>query len=438
MKRGAGFVACALLLISSTAFAQLSDADKKAAARAAFTDGTAKQDKKQWADALADFQKAEKLYDAPTHLLHIAECQAQLGQLVEASESYETLVHYNLEKGAPDAFVQAKAQGDKELTALKPRIPTLKINVKPDPGTLTNLQIKLNDKTIPAELVGIARPVNPGSYQITATATDYGTKSTTTIDLQEKDAKSVDLTLEKGAGPSATPPPVTPTTTTTTPAQQSDSSGLGDLGLLIGVRPALLLPLGNVDSDTKFKDYAGLGGGVGLDAMLRVAKQFLVGLTIEGEVLKGSNKFVVNNTSADATSKALSEYIGLDAGFVLDPNGISPLGWLHGGYRFFQRDVTLAGQTKSFSDNVNGALEIGLDAGVQIPAGPIRIVPVINFSLGETGSRSIDTSGVSGAAQTASTATSAPGLNDASNGSFFFMIGAGVGVYFSADFGKKP
>src|ERR1043165_8195326 len=139
-------IASLALLTSLHASAQMSDNDKKSAARAAYQEGADLQEKGKYAEALADFEKAQKLYDAPTHLLHMAQCQAQLGHLVEASENYETLTHKTLEKGAPDAFKQAQDQGAKELEALKPRIPTLRVNVKPEPKDLPNLQVNLNDK----------------------------------------------------------------------------------------------------------------------------------------------------------------------------------------------------------------------------------------------------------------------------------------------------
>ena len=39
----------------------------------------------------------------------------------------------------------------------------MRVLVKPEPQKLTNLQITLNDRQVPVELVGIARPINPGT-----------------------------------------------------------------------------------------------------------------------------------------------------------------------------------------------------------------------------------------------------------------------------------
>ena len=106
----------------------MSDSERKATARAAFLEGTAAQDKNDCATALPKFETAQKFYPAPTHQLHIAECQASTGKLVEANETYESLAHVTLDKNAPDAFHQAQDDGKKEMAALGPRIPTLRIS----------------------------------------------------------------------------------------------------------------------------------------------------------------------------------------------------------------------------------------------------------------------------------------------------------------------
>jgi hypothetical protein len=112
---------------------ELSEAERKAAARSLFQEGVKAQDAGRHAEALVLFSKAQKLYDAPTHLLHIAECQALTGKLVEAAETYETLKRVPLAPGAPDVFVEAKRRAEQDLPALRARIPSLRIDVSPRP-----------------------------------------------------------------------------------------------------------------------------------------------------------------------------------------------------------------------------------------------------------------------------------------------------------------
>ncbi|MFO0742850.1 MAG: PEGA domain-containing protein [Labilithrix sp.] len=174
----------------------MSESEKKATARAAYLDGVAMQEKNNCAEALSRFETAQKYFPAPTHQLHMAQCQASTGKLVEAQETYESLVHATLEKGAPDAFKQAQDDGQKELTALRPRIPTLRVTVSPDAKTLSQLIVKSNGNPYPNELLGIARPTNPGKYKVTAWAAGYK-EATAEVDVAEASPKVVELKLTK-------------------------------------------------------------------------------------------------------------------------------------------------------------------------------------------------------------------------------------------------
>lgn len=171
------------------------DADRKPAARAAYTEGVRLQEEKKYAEALVRFETAQKFFDAPTHLLHIAECQVALGRLVEASESYEVLARKTLPAGSPDAFVEAQRQGKTELAPLRARVPTLRVTTKPDGAQLQGLQVNVNGVGMPPELLGIPRPLNPGLYRLSATARGYATATSIDVPLAEKEQKSIELVL---------------------------------------------------------------------------------------------------------------------------------------------------------------------------------------------------------------------------------------------------
>ncbi len=173
----------------------MSDSERKASARAAYQEGMELEAQKSWPEALARFQYAERLFDAPTHLLHIAQCFVAAGKLVEAQETYETLTHRELPPSAPEPFRAAVEVGKRELDDLQPRIPTLRIEVQPSPSTLRNLTLSLNGRPIANEVIGIARPVNPGVYRITATAWGIPPSKEVSVTLAEKDTRSVVVKL---------------------------------------------------------------------------------------------------------------------------------------------------------------------------------------------------------------------------------------------------
>jgi hypothetical protein len=173
----------------------ISESERKASARAAYQEGVELQTQKSYPEALARFQSAQRLFDAPTHLLHIAQCLAATGKLVEAQEAYETLMHHDLAKGAPEPFREAVESGKRELAELQPRIPTLRIEVQPSPSTLRNLALQLNGRPMPTEVIGIARPVNPGTYRVTATAWGIGPSKPVEVVLEERSQKSAMIRL---------------------------------------------------------------------------------------------------------------------------------------------------------------------------------------------------------------------------------------------------
>jgi hypothetical protein len=174
----------------------MSESERKATARAAYMEGVKLQEGGNCPEALGRLETAQKFYPAPTHLLRIAQCQAATGKLVESSETYETLVRTSLAKDAPDAFKTAQDTGKRELTSIRPRIPTLRIQVVPAPSSLSSLVVKLNGNAIPSEVLGIARPVNPGVYKISIWAAGYR-EANADVEVGEASSRVAEMKLQK-------------------------------------------------------------------------------------------------------------------------------------------------------------------------------------------------------------------------------------------------
>lgn len=381
-------------LASSSAFAQMSEGEKKAAARAAYMEGVQLQDQGKPEGALAKFEAAQKLYDAPTHLLRIAQCQALLGKLVEAAETYETLTRKNLPAGSPEVFVQAQEQAKSEVPGLRQRIPTLKITVSPAPSTLQSLVVSVNDKQMPNELIGIARPVNPGAYRLSATANGYATKAPVDLDLKEKESKSVELVLVQGSGGAVVvpvPPPygtdgAQPPATGATPPEadkggpppkpKDESSGTG---LLVGGHGGLFVPAGSVAEDTDFDKVGSAGGGIGIDFMARFARIFLAGARAEAMFLGGPDRDprqIQAGTNVTSTTNMFGAAVLV--GILTSSERVGFYADLGFGFRQLNYSQT---EPVSLDTSFNGSY-FALGAGISIPAGPIRIMPKVGVDLG--------------------------------------------------------
>ncbi len=437
-------VALIALLVADVASAQMSETDRKAAARAAYMEGIALQDASKPAEALVKFEAAQKLYDAPTHLLHIAECQAATGKLVEASETYELLIRKPLGANPPEAFVSAQKSGEQELPPLRARIPTLRISVKPDPSQLPNLQVLVNNVQVPNELLGIARPVNPGTYKLTAAATGWSTPGPTEVELRDRDQKPVELTLVRSAAPIVVAPapapygnpqqpqpqPTTPPPGGTPAQPAPPKTGSSDTGILMGIHGGVYVPGGDVVSttlatpttvfgtttrSTEFKDVARTGGGVGLDLMFRLGRTLLLGGMFDYASLGAPDGARAPDYSASTL------YYAAVLGLLANPDKVSFYGDVSLGYRTLSLSETDASgkTTASF-----GGLELGLSMGVMIPAGPMRILPKVGLNYGTFGSAEFCPGGV---------CREVP-ITDAAGHT---MVFAGLGVFYHLDLGKK-
>ncbi len=422
----------ALLFTTSRAHAQMSDTEKKAAARAAYQEGVKLQDDGKAGEALARFESAQKLFDAPTHLLHIAECQALTGRLVESSETYESLSRKALPPGAPDAFVQAQQQGQAELLALRPRIPTLRITTRPGPHALTNLSINVNGVAMPIELIGIARPLNPGTYRFTAQASGYATAAHVDVPLGEKEQKSQELVLVAGAAGAvvAAPPPASgqppPAPYTTPPDSKVPKKNLvasTSTGFLFGIRGGGSVPGGDRKKGASINDVGAAGGAFGIDAYVRLVHMLLLGATFEYTALGGSDGAASQVPSGRSFSaSAHSTYVGVNLGIIPSVDHVSFIGDLGLGSRTLASSASGSGIASLDGDRSNSGLEFQIGVGLSIPAGPIRLVPRATLGVGTFSSQ--DDNGSSG---------SIPTL-ERSGHTFFFI---GLAAYYSLDLGQK-
>lgn len=250
--------------------------EQKAGARAAADAGGDAFDAGKYAEAADLFERAERLMHAPPHLLYAARSHVKLGHLVEARELYLTLTRERLADSAPRPFRDAQNLGEKELAEVEPRLAYVSIVVQPGAGA-TSVRVTRNGEPVPAELLGVPAPVNPGEYSYQAFA-DGMESNATTVKLKEGTRETVLLTLRDIPGASknkpapAGSPAAAGTSTaggslTTPPPGDSGSSG-GGRPLLVGsiagfgvavaggvVGTLFLLKSGETsdESDTKFK-----------------------------------------------------------------------------------------------------------------------------------------------------------------------------------------
>lgn len=389
-------------LVMGVARAQISDAERLAA-RDLFKQGDELQRAGKYADALDKFQRAQQVIQAPTNVLRIAECQAQLNKLVEATESYRAVVRWPLAAGAPAAFQSAIDQAKGELAQVEPRVPKLLVQVTPT--NVTNESLVIDGTAVPAALVGEPIPLDPGEHRVTVTATGYASPEQA-VTLKERETRTLNVQLQVSAGTlppppppaassSAQPPPPPPPaygSSSSEPAQpppyepekppeRKDTRG----SILLGAHLGLEIPAGQVPLSASFPqpspvsigDISGPGLGYGLDVGVRFLHNWYLGLTLDhAELVQGKNLSSVGDSTGSIQSNTTS--FGLIGAFIATPEKLSFLGEIGLQNRWYNFQFAGSG-TQSYS---SGELLVGI--GLWIPVGRFfRMVPLGTVGFGD-------------------------------------------------------
>ena len=455
--------AALVALTSATAHAQsatVSDADR-AAARELYVQGVQLQQAGKYEPALDKFQRAQAVLGAPTHQLHIAQCQAALGKLVEAAETYRSLNRTSLAPSAPAAFQAAQAQGNAELPQVESRIPELKIDVTP--ASAPGLQVTIDDQTMSSALVGVSRPINAGTHKIVVSASGYG-KSEQTLSIKERETKAIAVALQATSvsaavtpGPStASPTGTTPPTSAPgptyypppTPAPYEGGAPLKTVtaqpsaSFYIGARVGASIPGGSLQQDVRgdavtIGSRAGTGGAIALEAGFRVARTIYLGVDFEGSALSGPADPQKLSTDTIGTYTSTAALAAAHLGIITNPHGVGFYGDVGAGYRVLTSTVRVESSNASSNylelKEAYSGPELLLAAGIYIKVTEaLRIIPKAQVGLG-TFSNVSGTCDGSGAGYLATCqARVSDGSVAATAGHTFVFLG--IGGYFGHDF----
>lgn len=180
----------------------------KAGARAAANQGLEAFKAGDYEGAIERFGRANELIRAPTHTLYLARSHAKLGRLVQARELYLEIDRENLAEDSPDAFLVAQAEARQELESLEARLPRVTVQVS-GPGA-DDAEVMMDDKPLPAALIGIEHPVDPGKHRFRASSGETKARPVS-ITIQEGEKKTISLELRELATteplPDEPPPP---------------------------------------------------------------------------------------------------------------------------------------------------------------------------------------------------------------------------------------
>jgi PEGA domain len=202
-------------LVAPCAYAQTQPAaENVAAARALGTQGIKLADAGDCQGAIEKLSRAESLYHAPSILGRLGECQVKVGQIVLGTENLNRVVREELAATAPKAFRDAQERAKGVLTSALPKIARLTIRVEPPEA---KPEVTVGGASMPAALIGVERPTDPGTHEVTVKAPGYR-EYKASVTLPEGGSQEVAVRLEKDPAQAAPPPPPPPPVVTTGPA----------------------------------------------------------------------------------------------------------------------------------------------------------------------------------------------------------------------------
>jgi len=144
------------------------DPAQRSAARALGKEAVVLFRKGEYAAALDRFSRAHAIVRLTTTGLWRGRCLVELGRLVEGSEQLLDVSRMSVADDARALFHKAKADAASEHLALQARIGHIKL-IQPAQDTSTQeLSIKLDGKPVPAALLGVNQPIDPGTHHLEA------------------------------------------------------------------------------------------------------------------------------------------------------------------------------------------------------------------------------------------------------------------------------
>jgi len=184
---------------------------------------------------------------APPHLLYMARSLVKLGRFVDARENYLKITREKLAPTAPPAFKRAQTDAETELAQVQPRIATVTVTVQ---GDATGAELLMDRVALPAAMIGIPFPVDPGTH-VFAVRAGSDVSQDVTVKLTDGEKQAVRLRLERKAVPvtpnnpdagepsnGGTVPPVEPAPPPPRHESHAVQNGLGIAALAIGVAGA--------------------------------------------------------------------------------------------------------------------------------------------------------------------------------------------------------
>jgi hypothetical protein len=229
--RGLSAAAVLFAALAATPVARAASAEDRAAARTHLTQAQDLKKQGQLAEALVHFLEVERLDPKLPTLIELAECEEQLGKLVEAQAHWAAA----RDRAAHDEKPQSKAKAEQRLAAVEKRVAHLTLQLAAD--TPAGAQVFRDDALLEPASLGTAVPANPGDHVVLVKVPGHDDASYS-VKLVDGDNQTLPITAGPATAVAAPPPPPPPPKVVVQPSVDtshlSSGSGQRTTGLILG------------------------------------------------------------------------------------------------------------------------------------------------------------------------------------------------------------
>jgi hypothetical protein len=205
--------------------------DATAAAQALFIEGRRLVNEGQYLEGCAKLEQSQRLDPAPGTQINLADCLEKSGKFASAWLTFHEASASAQRSGRADWAEQARARAG----VVEPKVPRLTV-VADEP--VRGLVVRRNGLGIESSTLGSPVPVDPGSYEVVATAPGHRSWSThVTVDASTHVVLHVPALAEEPTAP-ALPPP------TAAPKPTASSGGSFQRPIAVGVAAGAVVTLG--------------------------------------------------------------------------------------------------------------------------------------------------------------------------------------------------
>lgn len=214
------------------------DLATRAAARDLAIQGIQAYQAGEYDSASQTLEKAYRLFATPTLGLWSARASVQGGLWIEAAERLRETLRLQATVGDTDLQQKAQKEAAAELEALEQRLPAITIQLVGT--TASGVTLRVDDSEVPIDLLGVRRPINPGTHIVAATrGSDRGEAP---VQISEKEHKTVELRLSD-TQPIAAAPVVQPAVDSEPPNLLPANSSASDPSIVSDASPLPLRPI---------------------------------------------------------------------------------------------------------------------------------------------------------------------------------------------------